>query len=380
MDFNFTEEQTAIQDSLRRFLTKDYGFEQRRHIAKSADGFSREAWATYAELGLLALPFSEEHGGLGGNSVDAMIVMETLGTSLALEPYLATVVVAGSLIADVGSDAQRDTLLGGITGGELLVSLAHQEPGARYNRQHVATSAKKDGDGHVLNGHKAVVLGAPSADRLLVSARTSGAAFDANGITLFVVDPKAAGVTVTGYTTQDGQRAGEVVLKNVKVGADAVLGKVDGGLAGIERAIDRGIAGLCAEAVGIMTALNATTLDYLKQRKQFGVPIGKFQALQHRMAEMAIAAEQSRSMATLAALRADSADAAERSRAVSGAKAYIGQALRKVGQDAVQMHGGMGVTDELMAAHYFKRLTIINATFGDADFHLARFSDTLLAA
>jgi alkylation response protein AidB-like acyl-CoA dehydrogenase len=380
MDFNFTEEQIAIQDSLRRFLTKDYGFEQRRTIAKSADGFSREAWATYAELGLLALPFSEEHGGLGGNSVDAMIVMETLGTNLALEPYLATVVVAGSLIADVGSDAQRDKLLGGITGGELLVSLAHQEPGARYNRQHVATSAKKEGDGHVLNGHKAVVLGAPSADQLLVSARTSGAAFDANGITLFVVDPKAAGVTVTGYTNQDGQRAGEVVLKNVKVGADAVLGKVDGALAGIERAIDRGIAGLCAEAVGIMTALNATTLDYLKQRKQFGVPIGKFQALQHRMAEMAIAAEQSRSMATLAALRADSTDAAERSRAVSGAKAYIGQALRKVGQDAVQMHGGMGVTDELMAAHYFKRLTIINSTFGDTDHHLARFSDTLLAA
>lgn len=380
MDFNLSEEQIAIQDSLRRYLTKDYGFEQRRTIARSADGFSREAWATYAELGLLMLPFSEANGGLGGNAVDTMVVMETLGASLALEPYLGTVVVAGSLVADLGSDAQRDKLLGGITGGSLLAALAHQEPGARYNRQHVATTAKADGAGYVLNGHKAVVLGAPSADQLLVSARTSGAAGDATGVTVFLVDPKAAGVTVVAYANQDAQRAGEVKLSNVKVSADAVLGPVDGALPAIERAIDRGIAGLCAEAVGIMAALNATTLDYLKQRKQFGVPIGKFQALQHRMADMAIAAEQARSMATLAALKADAEDQAERSRAVSGAKAYIGQALRKVGQDAVQMHGGMGVTDELMAAHYFKRLTMINATFGDADHHLARFSDTLLAA
>jgi alkylation response protein AidB-like acyl-CoA dehydrogenase len=231
----------------------------------------------------------------------------------------------------------------------------------------------------VLNGHKAVVVGAPGADQLLVSARTSGAGADAQGVTLFLVDPKAAGVTLTAYATQDAQRAAEVKLVDVKVGADAVIGPVDGALPAIERAIDRGIAGLCAEAVGIMVALNAATLEYLKTRKQFGVPIGKFQALQHRMADMAIATEQSRSLATLAALKADSDDAAERSRAVSGAKAYIGQAARTVGQGAVQMHGGMGVTDELIVAHFFKRLTLINATFGDADHHLARFSDTLLA-
>lgn len=379
MDFNLSEEQVAIQDSLRRYLAKDYGFEQRRAIAKSDDGFSKAAWSTYAELGLLALPFSEANGGLGGNAVDTMIVMETLGSHLALEPYLATVVVAGSLIADIGTDAQRDRLLGGITGGTLIAALAHQEPGARYNRAHVGTTARREADGFVLNGHKAVVVGAPGADQLLVSARTSGTGADAQGVTLFLVDPKAAGVTLTAYATQDAQRAAEVKLVNVKVGADAVIGPVDGALPAIERAIDRGIAGLCAEAVGIMVALNAATLEYLKTRKQFGVPIGKFQALQHRMADMAIATEQSRSLATLAALKADSEDAAERSRAVSGAKAYIGQAARTVGQGAVQMHGGMGVTDELIVAHFFKRLTLINATFGDADHHLARFSDTLLA-
>ena len=376
MDFNLSEEQTAIQDSLRRYLAKDYGFEQRRTIASSADGFNRNAWSTYAELGLLALPFSEAHGGLGGNAVDTMVVMEALGAHLALEPYVATVVVGGSLLADLGGDA----LLGGVTSGETLVALAHQEPGVRYNRQHVATTAKRSGQGFVLDGHKAVVLGAPSAHRLLVSARTSGAAGDAHGISLFAVDPKAAGVTVQSYVTQDAQRAGEVRLANVTVGADALLGPLDGALPAIERAVDRGIAALCAEAVGIMVALNAATLEYLKTRKQFGVPIGKFQALQHRMADMAIATEQARSLATLAALKADDADAAERSRAVSGAKAYIGRAARLVGQDAVQMHGGMGVTDELAVAHFFKRLTMINATFGDADHHLGRFSDTLLAA
>ncbi|HET7791995.1 MAG TPA: acyl-CoA dehydrogenase [Rhizobacter sp.] len=380
MDFNLSEEQTAIQDSLKRYLAKDYGFEQRRAITKSALGHSAEAWATYAELGILALPFPEAVGGLGGNAVDTMLIAETLGSSLALEPFLSSVVLAGSLINDIGNAAQRDTLLGGITQGTLQVALAHGEPGARYATNHVATSAKKDGDGWSLSGHKAVVLGAPSADKLLVSARTSGGAFDANGVSLFVVDAKAAGVTIRAYATQDNQRAGEVLLKDVKVGADALVGSVNQALPAIEHAIDRGIAALCAEAVGVMATLNAQTLEYLKTRKQFGVPIGKFQALQHRMAEMAIAAEQARSMALLAAVTVDGNDPAERRRVVSAAKAYIGQSARKVGQEAVQMHGGMGVTDELMAAHLFKRLTVINATFGDVDHHLGKFSDSLLAA
>jgi len=380
MDFNLSEEQVAIQDTLRRWLAKEYGFEQRRAIAKSADGFSRDAWARYAGLGLLMLPLPEADGGLGGNAVDTMVVLETLGASLALEPYLSTVVVAGSLVTDLGVGALRNELLGGIASGALLATLAHLEPGVRYNRQCVATTARREGDVHLLSGHKAVVLGAPSANQLIVSARTSGVANDAAGITLFVVDPCAEGVTIAGYANQDAQRAGEVKLSNVKVGAEAMLGPMDGALPAIERAIDRGIAGLCAEAVGIMAALNAATLEYLRQRKQFGVHIGSFQALQHRMVDMVLATEQSRSLAMLAAIKADSEDPAERSRAVSAAKAYIGQALRQVGQEAVQMHGGMGVTDELMAAHCFKRLTMIDATFGNADHHLARFSDTLLVS
>jgi alkylation response protein AidB-like acyl-CoA dehydrogenase len=328
----------------------------------------------------LALPFPEAAGGLGGNAIDTMVIAETLGTALALEPFIPSVVVAGSLLNDIGTPAQRDTLLGGITQGTVLATLAHQEPGARYNTNHVATSAKKDGDGWSLSGHKAVVLAAPSANKLLVSARTSGSAFDANGISLFVVDAKAAGLTIRPYGTQDGQRAGDVILKDVKVGADALVGQVNQALPAIEHAIDRGIAALCAEAVGVMTTLNAQTLDYLKNRKQFDQPIGKFQVLQHRMAEMAMAAEYGRAMALLAAVKVDSSDAAERRRHVSAAKAYIGQSARTVGQGAVQMHGGMGVTDELMAAHLFKRLTVINQTYGDVDHHLGKFSDTLLAA
>ncbi|MBC7957082.1 MAG: acyl-CoA dehydrogenase family protein [Cytophagales bacterium] len=380
MDFNLSEEQTAIQDSLKRYLAKDYSFDQRRTLTKSALGHSEQAWATYAELGLLALPFPESAGGLGGNAIDTMLIAETLGTALALEPFIPSVVIAGNLINDIGSPAQRDTLLGGITQGTLLATLAHHESGARYNVNHVATTAKKDGDGWSLTGHKAVVLAAPSANKLLVSARTSGSAFDANGISLFVVDAKAAGLTIRPYGTQDGQRAGEVILKDVKVAADALVGAVNQALPAIEHAIDRGIAALCAEAVGVMTTLNAQTLEYLKNRKQFDQPIGKFQVLQHRMADMAMAAEYGRAMALLAAVKVDEKDVAERRRNVSAAKAYIGQSARTVGQGAVQMHGGMGVTDELMAAHLFKRLTVINATLGDVDHHLGKFSDSLLAA
>ncbi len=380
MDFNLSEEQTAIQDSLKRYLAKDYSFEQRRAIVKGAVGHSEQAWATYAELGLLALPFSEAAGGLGGNAIDTMVIAETLGTALAVEPFIPSVVISGSLLNDIGSPAQRDTLLSGIMGGTLLATLAHQEPGARYNVNHVATTAKKDGDGWSLSGHKAVVLAAPSAHKLLVSARTSGSAFDANGVSLFVVDAKASGVTIRPYGTQDGQRAGDVILKDVKVGADALVGAINQALPSIEHAIDRGVAALCAEAVGVMTTLNAQTLEYLKNRKQFDQPIGKFQVLQHRMAEMAMAAEYARAMALLAAVKVDDKDVAERRRNVSAAKAYIGQSARTVGQGAVQMHGGMGVTDELMAAHLFKRLTVINATFGDIDHHLGKVSDSLLAA
>ena len=374
MNFNYTEEQLALQDTLRRFIAKDYSFEHRRALAKSADGFDREAWKTFADFGILALPFHEDFGGLNGSAIDTMLVMEMLGRGLALEPYVSTVVLCGGLIRDAGSAAQKEALLPAIAGGELMLALAHHEPGGRYEIDRVATTATPTGSGWQLDGAKAVVLGAPSADKLIVSAR------DGKGLSLFLVDTKAPGVTLRAYPTQDGARAADIKLAKVAVGADALIGTAGNALPVIERALDYANAALCAEAVGIMSALNEVTLEYLKTRKQFGVPIGNFQALQHRMADMVIATEQARSMATLAAVRVDSADAAERSRSVAAAKAYVSQSARLVGQQAVQLHGGMGVVDELNVSHYFKRMTMIGMTFGDADYHLGRFSDTLLVA
>ncbi|TRZ65272.1 MAG: pimeloyl-CoA dehydrogenase small subunit [Rhodocyclaceae bacterium] len=380
MDFNYNEEQLALQDTLRRFIAKDYGFEQRRALAKSADGFSRDHWRQFADLGILALPFPEDFGGLNGNAVDTMLVMEMLGSGLVLEPYLATVILSGGLIRDNGSQAQKEALLAAIASGELLMALAHHEAGGRYELNHVTTTATPDGSGYTLNGAKAVVIAGGAAAKLIVSARTSGASNDADGISLFLVDNDAPGLAVRGYATQDGARAAEVKLANVGVAGAALIGAKGQALPLVERAFDYAIAALCAEAVGAMAALNEVTLEYLKTRKQFGQPIGRFQALQHRMVDMVIATEQARSMATLAAVNADSADAAARRHAISAAKAYIGQSARSVGQAAVQLHGGMGVVDELNVSHYFKRLTMINATFGDADHHLGLFSDMLLAA
>ena len=374
MDFNYTEEQLALQDTLRRFVARDYSFEHRRALTKSADGFDRNAWKTFADFGILALPFDEDFGGLNGNAVDTMLVMEMLGRGLALEPYVSTVVLCGGLIRDAGNTAQKEALLPAIATGELMLALAHHEAGGRYALDHVATTATPSGNGWQLDGAKAVVLGAPSADQLIVSAR------DDKVLSLFLVNAGTPGVSMRAYPTQDGARAADVKLSAVSVDADALLGPAGGALPIIERAIDYANAALCAEAVGIMSALNEVTLEYLKTRKQFGVPIGKFQALQHRMADIVIATEQARSMATLAAVRVDSADAAERSRSVAAAKAYVTQSARLVGQQAVQLHGGMGVVDELNVSHYFKRLTMIGVTFGDADYHLGRFSDTLLAA
>jgi len=380
MDFKYSEEQLALQDTLSRFIAKDYGFEQRRALAGSEAGFSRGHWRRFADLGILALPFPEEFGGMNGNAVDTLLVMEMLGRGLVLEPYLATVVLSGGLIRDAGSQAQKEALLPAIAAGELLLALAHHEPGGRYETRHVATAARRDGDGYRVDGAKAVVIAGPSADKIIVSARTSGETRDEQGISLFLVDAETAGVRLRGYPTQDGGRAAEIALDNVRLPAAALIGAEGGALPAIERALDYAIAALCAEAVGIMTAVNETTLDYLKTRKQFGQPIGRFQVLQHRMVDMVIATEQARSMATLAAVRVDSADAALRRRSVSAAKAHIGQQARSVGQQAVQLHGGMGVVDELALAHYFKRLTMINATFGDADHHLGLFGDSLLAA
>jgi alkylation response protein AidB-like acyl-CoA dehydrogenase len=377
VDFRYTEEQLALKDTLQRFVARDYGFEHRRALSGSPLGYSADAWRRYAELGLLALPFPEVFGGLGGGGIDVMVVMESVGQGLLLEPYLSTVVLCGGLIRDAASEAMKSALLPAIAAGRVQIALAAYEAAGRYDLAHVACRAEPDAGGWRLSGRKSVVLDAPSADYLLVSARTGGNVAEAQGISLFLVPRDAAQLTLSAYPTQSGGRAADVELREVQVGSDSVIGMPGQALGIIERAVDVGVAALCGEALGIVAALNVATLNYLKTRKQFGVPIGNFQALQHRMADMFIAAEQLRSMAILAAVHADSRDAAERRRVISGAKAYVGQAARFVGQQAVQLHGAMGVVDALIVSHYFKRLTMIDMSFGDADFHLARFSDMM---
>jgi alkylation response protein AidB-like acyl-CoA dehydrogenase len=377
MDFRYTEEQLALQDTLQRFIARDYDFERRRALTRSPLGYSPQAWAQYAELGLLGLPFPEEYGGLSGTGVDVMLVMESVGQGLLLEPYWSSVVLCGGLIRDAASAAIKQEILPQIAEGKVKLAFACYEAQARYDLGRVESRAAAAGSGWRVSGKKSVVLDAPSADYLLVSARTAGVGADAEGVSLFLVRKDTLGVSVRSYPTQWGGRAADVELKDVMVGGDALIGTPGQALMVMERAVDIGIAALCAEALGIMVALNQATLNYTKTRKQFGLPIGSFQALQHRMADMFIATEQTRSMAIVAALNATSDDSLERRRAISGAKAYVGQASRFVGQQAVQLHGAMGVVDDVVVSHYFKRLTMIDMTFGDADYHLGRVSELL---
>jgi alkylation response protein AidB-like acyl-CoA dehydrogenase len=367
MNFTFTEEQTQLRDTLRRYLAKEYAFDRRREIIASPPGTSAEVWGQFADLGILALPFREEDGGLGGSPTDTMLVMEELGRALVVEPYLSTVILAGGIIARAGSPAQREAILPGIAAGELRLALAHGEAQARFALDDVATTARRDGDSWVLDGAKAMVRDGEGADQLLVSARSDA------GISLFLVPGNAEGLDRQGHRTHDGGRVAEVTLKGVRVPADALVGAEGGGLGLVETATDRGIAALCAEAVGAMEVLIALTLEYVKTRKQFGVAIGSFQVLQHRLADMVLELELARSITYLATAKLDVADGPERRKAISGAKFLVGRAARTVGQEAVQLHGGMGVTDELATGHYFKRLTLINASFGDRDHHLERF-------
>ena len=362
MDFSFTEEQQLLEDTVRRFVAKDYAFEQRRAILASAAGWSREAWQQLAELGLLALNVPEEHGGLGAGPVDTLLAMNALGPGLPLEPYLASAVVATALLREC---PPQGGLLAEMAAGERIVVLAHTEPAG------AATVCRPAETDFLLDGRKCVVAHAAAADMLVVSARLG------DELALFLVPRDAAGLSLDSYPTLDGRRAAEVHLAGVRLPATARLAA---GQDALERALDIGLAALCAEAVGIMKAALDATVDYLRTRRQFGQPIGRFQALQHRMVDMVIATEQSRSMAMMAAVKVDSDDATERRRAISAAKAYIGQQARFVGQQAVQLHGGMGVVDELNVSHWFKRLTMIELTFGNTDHHLGLFSDTLLAA
>ena len=376
MDFDLSEEQNLLKDSVDRLIADRYGFEARRGFMSEQDGFSRQNWAQLAELGLLAVPFAEEHGGIGGGPVETMIVMEAFGRGLVVEPYLATVVLGGGLVRHGGSETLKGELLPQVAAGELTLAFAQTERGSRYDLHDVSTTAKRDGDGYVVSGEKGVVLHGDTADRLLVTARSGGGRRDRHGIGLFLVDAKAPGISRRGYPTQDGMRAAEISFENVRVGPEHVLGDPEGALPIVERVVDEAIAALCAEAVGIMGAMQDTTVDYLKTRKQFGMPIGAFQALQHRAADMVVMSEQARSMTYLATMMAGVDDPAERGPAIAAAKVQIGRSARFIGQQSVQLHGGVGVTMEYRIGHYFKRLTMLDQSFGDADHHLSRLAET----
>jgi pimeloyl-CoA dehydrogenase small subunit len=370
MDFDLTEEQSILKDSLDRLLADRYGFEDRKRHMAAPEGWSAQMWASYAEMGLMALPFAEADGGLGGTPVETMIVMESLGRALALEPYFPTVVLGGSFLRFGGNDDQRAEYIPAVADGSLKLALAQVERNSRYDLNHVDTTAAKGGEGYVLNGQKSVVMHGDSADKLFVTARTAGGPRDEAGIGVFLVDAGADGVSVRGYPTQDGARAAEVTFDNVKVGANDVFGDPENGLPLVRRVVDAGIAALAAESVGVMSAMHALTVDYLKVRKQFGVAIGQFQVLQHAAVDMFVAIEQARSIALYATMMADSEDEAERSRAMHAAKAEIGRGGRLCSENAIQLHGGVGMTMEYAVGHYFKRMTMIDTTFGDGDHHL----------
>jgi pimeloyl-CoA dehydrogenase small subunit len=382
MDFDLSEEQRLLKDSVERLLGDRYDFERRKTYRATEEGWSREVWGQYAELGLLALPFAEEHGGFGGGAVETMIVMEALGRALALEPYLATVVLAGGILRHAGSAEQQREIVPRIAAGELRLAFAHTERQSRYDLADVRTRAERDGSGFVLTGDKGVVLHGDSADRIVVTARTAGGQRDRDGIGLFLVDANAPGVTRRGYPTQDGQRAAEISFNRVRLGPEAVIGHPENAAPIVERVVDEALAALAAEAVGGMSEMHALTVEYLKTRRQFGVPIGSFQALQHKAVDMFVALEQARSMALFATMMAASEDADERARAMAAAKVQIGPSIKIVGQNAIQLHGGVGMTMEFKVGHYFKRATMIELTFGDTDHHLARLAEAggLIAA
>ena len=373
MDFSFTEEQTLLRNSVEKYLADNYKYEDWRKFTRSETGRDPKHWAQFAELGLLAAPLPEAHGGLGGDAISSMIIMQEFGRALVIEPYVPTVVIGGGLLAAAGSDAQKEEWLAKIAGGETMMAFAFAEPQGRYNLADLTTTAKKQGSGFVLNGHKAVVIAAPWADQLIVTARTSGGRRDEKGVSVFLVDKKSKGVSVRDFPTMDGTRASEVTFENVEMPAERLIGELDNGLPLIERAVDEAIAATCAEATGAMKVLVDATVEYSKTRKQFGVPIGKFQVLQHRMVDMFVNSEQSTSITLMVTLSLDKPET-ERKKAASAAKVQIGNSGRFVGQGAVQVHGGMGMTDELNVGHYFKRLTMIDTLYGNVDHHLKRYA------
>ena len=372
MDFSFTDEQSMLRDTVASYLADHYDFDARRAGISSADGWRPEVWKAFAnDLGILGASFSEALGGLGGDATEVMVVMEEFGKALVVEPYLGTVVIGGGFLKHAAPACAAD-LIGKIIAGEATMAFAWAEPQGRYMLSDLKTTARKDGAGYVLNGQKSVVVGAPWASHLIVTARTGGAQRDAGGVSVFLVDKAAEGVSTRDYPTVDGRRASEVVFENVSLPADALIGAQGEALPLVEQVVDEAIAATCAEACGVLRRLHEGTLAYTKERKQFGAPIASFQVLQHRMVDMFIQLEQAVSMTYMAHIKlGESAD--ERAKAISAAKVQIGRACRFVGQNAIQLHGGMGMTDEMAIGHYFKRATMIEGEFGSVDHHLRRY-------
>ncbi|MDC0214579.1 acyl-CoA dehydrogenase family protein [Gammaproteobacteria bacterium] len=373
MDFSFSDEQALLQESVSRFITNDYGFDARQKNSRSELGYGAENWKTFAELGWLGVPFAESAGGFGGGAVELMLMMEEFGKGLVVEPYVSTVVACGTALNVAGSEQQQAEHIPSIVDGSKLWALAFAEPQSRFNLADLITSAKKDSGKYLLNGYKAVVVGGPNADFFVVSVRTSGEQRDREGVSLFIIPSDAPGVSTRDYPTVDGQRASELTLDNVELDESSLLGQEDHGLSVLEQATDLATLAVGSEAVGCMEVLYKDTVEYCKNREQFGQPIGKFQVLQHRMVDMFMEHEQSKSLMFMAAMRWDEGYGPEAQKAVSAFKVQVGKSGKFVGQGAVQLHGGMGMTDELNIGHYFKRLTIIDTMFGNVDHHLRRF-------
>jgi len=376
MDFDLSEEQRLLKESVDGLLTDSYDFDARKKYMAEQGGWSKTLWGKLAEQGLLGLPFSEEDGGFGAGGVETMIVMEALGKALVLEPYLATVILGGGFLRHGGSAEQKAAYIPGIIDGSKTFAFAQLEKNSRYDLGDVSTTAKKKGAGWVIDGEKFVVLNGATADMLVVTARTKGGQRDSDGIGVFLVPGNAKGIAKKGYPTQDGLHAADITFTGVEVGAEAAIGDPDNALPLIERVVDEARCALCAEAVGAMDESLKSTVEYLKTRKQFGVAIGSFQTLQHRAADMFVAVEQARSMSMFATMASDFDNAKERATAVAAAKVQIGKSAKFVGQQSIQLHGGIGMTQEAKIGHYFKRLTMIENTFGDTDYHLRRVTES----
>ena len=373
MDFTFNEEQTLIQDQVDQFIQKEYDWETRQSLSNSELGFGDNNWQKFAELGWLGISTSEDSGGFGGSAIESMLIMEAFGKGLVVEPFLETIIMSSGLIDEHGSDQQKSSILEPAIAGELHLALAYAEPQSRFNLSDVVTEAKIDGDNYILNGYKSVVMNGPSADKIIVSARTSSSQLEEAGITLFIVDANSEGLNKTNYKTVDGRRASDLTIENVSVTKDDIIGHVDKGFGLLDSSIDRAILAISAEAVGAMEVLYKTTVEYTKTREQFGTSIGKFQVLQHRMVDMFMEYEQCKSLLYMATMKHEEGSS-DAKKAISGLKYQVGKAGRFIGQQAVQLHGGMGVTDELNVGHYFKRLTTVGTIFGNTDFHLKRYT------